>query len=103
MKLRMWREACLLGLLGLAALGLGSGCKEALAKQPKESEQAKKERAAQESHEQRESLGFDGRVVPTQATELRTPPNVIKLSNWTSSSGRAKIVDLAPDLSLIHI
>jgi hypothetical protein len=83
--------------LGLAALGLGLGCEEALAKQTKASEQAKKERAAQESHEQRERLGFDGRVVPTQATELRTPPNVIKLSNWTSSSGRAKIVDLAPD------
>lgn len=40
---------------------------------------------------------FDGRIVPTNATDLHAPQNVFRVANWSSDSGWAKLVELVDE------
>jgi multidrug efflux pump subunit AcrA (membrane-fusion protein) len=40
---------------------------------------------------------FDGRVVPTNATDLQAPANQFRVAGWSSDSSWTKIVDLVPE------
>lgn len=84
-------------LMGLAVLicaaVLGAGCGEPADAVPREDKNA----AAPGAKRGPRQLTFDGRVVPTQATELRAPQNSLKLRFWTMSSSWTKLVQLAPE------
>jgi hypothetical protein len=76
------------------ALLLLAGCfQDAQARQNTQGDAPQAPEASQEV----EALAFEGRVVPTEATGLRAPQNVLRLRTWTSVSGWSKLVFLAPD------
>jgi multidrug resistance efflux pump len=42
-------------------------------------------------------LSFDGRIVPTKATQLRAPQNSFQIGGWRSSGSWIKLQELAPE------
>lgn len=83
-------------LLLLLLLSLAGCFQDAQARQQEEPAQGSPQEAGREAPEQ-DVRAFEGRVVPTNATGLRAPQNVLKLRNWTSISTWTKLVFLAPE------
>jgi hypothetical protein len=68
---------------------LTAGCARADAQQAEEAPTAEVDLVAPRS--------FDGLVIPTTATDLRAPPNTIRLRNSTMSSNWIKLTELPDD------